>query len=288
MLPQILEDDLGAINVDPKNPSIDLFPEPMSREAGFACVLQCESGIISTDVETLKDVMAISSGNSLFIAQQLLCNPAPKKVVESRTIVHVLGNIGKPGVALLVPPGQPEIRQHLSDDWHLSNHLPFDGRRVDGNFEATSLHFSLTGYQSPVSINVSGLRGFDAYFLESRVSLMDGTKWVADLDILKAFERDPGVKRSLDYDGSCRRNPTIDKLSMTVTPIDCGEEYLDPPEGIRAVRAGTHWMARLAAISNASTRGDVCSYIPLDSETCWQCLVKSLQKEESSRVVIVY
>jgi hypothetical protein len=37
--------------------------------------LQFESGTIDANKEMLQNVMAISSGNSLFIAKHLLCDP---------------------------------------------------------------------------------------------------------------------------------------------------------------------------------------------------------------------
>lgn len=156
---------------------------------------------------------------------------SPKSRIPPDAIEHVLGNIGKPGVALLVRPETPEIRDHRLEEWHLSNHSKFDGQRLSGGFDGTSLHFSLTGFESPIKINVSRLHGNDAYFLESRVSLMDRAKWIADLDILKALERDTDIKECPLYKKSCRHNPFFMAVNVRMVSLTAGKNSWIPQMG---------------------------------------------------------
>ena len=62
----------------------------------------------------------------------------------SGDIRRVLGNIGKPGMAFLIPPVDPMIREVKMADWSRIDRDEFDGDMRDC-FESTSLHLSFTG-----------------------------------------------------------------------------------------------------------------------------------------------
>ncbi|KAF7511603.1 hypothetical protein GJ744_003766 [Endocarpon pusillum] len=49
----------------------------MSRAGAFSCIAYFESGIVEAPApEVLQNIIAISSGDSLYVAAQLLCDPA--------------------------------------------------------------------------------------------------------------------------------------------------------------------------------------------------------------------
>ncbi|TGO39071.1 hypothetical protein BHYA_0061g00280 [Botrytis hyacinthi] len=58
-------------------------------------------------IESFKEVFAISSGNSIFVASPLLCDPYEQPTEVE--IQRVPGNIGYPGLSLLIPPPDPKI-----------------------------------------------------------------------------------------------------------------------------------------------------------------------------------
>ncbi|PYH98152.1 hypothetical protein BO71DRAFT_480693 [Aspergillus ellipticus CBS 707.79] len=74
--------------------------------------------------------------------------------MSSGAVSHVLGNMGKPGTALLVTPPELEIRGHHIERWHFVSHHPFDGKASGGMFDGMSLHLCLTGWEGPLSVNV--------------------------------------------------------------------------------------------------------------------------------------
>ena len=80
----------------------DLSMVHLSRAETFSCVAMFESGGVNLHGDDLGRVMALSSGNSLFIATQLVSDPSDE--VPDRVVKHKFGNIGSPSISLLVPP----------------------------------------------------------------------------------------------------------------------------------------------------------------------------------------
>ncbi|KAL3474145.1 hypothetical protein BJX99DRAFT_248478 [Aspergillus californicus] len=224
----------------------------------FAIILQFETGTISVDPDDLKDVMAISCGNSLFIARCLLQDPVYSLRSNQNAVVHAIGNVGKPGVALMHAPVGVEIREHDIDRWHVVSHSQFDGSLSDGvQFDKTSLHMSFTGGKGPISVGPSGFRGMEAYYLETKVSLYDGGEWVADLDILNALGRTRTRLWSSNLgpnDGVCSHDTSFTHSGMKLISIDCWEEILSPPPSPLILSSGPSWMARLAGRSIGSSK----------------------------------
>ncbi|KAJ5170054.1 uncharacterized protein N7500_002837 [Penicillium coprophilum] len=155
------------------NTPATIYPSPLPREYAFAAILQFEAGEISVDVAKMADVLAISSGNSLFIAGQLLHDPLSSESLCPGAVSHVMGNVGKPGVTLLVSPPEVEIREHDIERWQFVNHNPFDGNSAGGMFDGTSIHLSFTGWEGPVSLESTNSRGMEAYYVETAVSVND-------------------------------------------------------------------------------------------------------------------
>ncbi|KAI1196657.1 hypothetical protein F5X97DRAFT_304374 [Nemania serpens] len=129
-----------------------LKPKSMSTEQLFSCVLLCENSFDITPTR-LGNVMAMSSGNSLFIHASLTMDPVhPPRRTKIR---HVMGNIGKPGTALLVPPIEPSMLMLGIEKWHLINFSAWDGQVTDC-FADSSLHIWFTGFTQEVDIGYNG------------------------------------------------------------------------------------------------------------------------------------
>jgi hypothetical protein len=281
------------------NKPTTIYPSPLSREYAFAAILQFESGDISVDIARLADVLAISSGNSLFIAEQLLHDPMSPRCLSSGAVSHAIGNVGKPGVTLLVSPPELEIREHDLEKWQFVNHNLFDGNSAGGMFDGTSIHLSFTGWEGPVSLESTNSRGMDAYYIETAVSVNDRGEWVGDLDILEGLRHlEIGVPGPTE--SKCTHDPSFPVAGIKLISIDCWEEILDPPGGLLVLRSAPatlstndrrghwQWMVRLAAVSIARSRKYRCICLPVDRSFCWTCVVDKIDADEERNVLFVY
>ena len=111
------------------------LPHP-SREQALACIAMLESGGIDIDPNQMKRVIAISAGNSIFVAAKLLSDPA--RDLPASTTKRIVGNIGSAGLSLLVAPENLRIRPE-SNDLRAVQHIDYDYKRQN-SFEGTSLH----------------------------------------------------------------------------------------------------------------------------------------------------
>lgn len=123
------------------------MPITLTRAAAFSCIAFLESGSFDFVPHFLEQVMAISIGDSLYVAAPLLSDPAAS--LAPYELRRVIGNIGRAGLALLIPPKNPLVRSPDSGMWSVVNHEMFDGKLED-NFTSTSLHLGFTGYEFPV------------------------------------------------------------------------------------------------------------------------------------------
>lgn len=247
----------------------------LTTSLAFAMILQFETGTISVQPDDLKDVMAISCGNSLFIARSLLQDPIQSLKCTPCAVVHAIGNVGKTGVALMHAPAGVQVREHHIDRWHVVSHSQFDGSQSDGaKFEGTSLHMSFTGGKGPINVGPSGFCGMEAYYLETKVSLYDGGEWVADLDILNALAHSrASVPHFPTSVGPCSHTTQLPWCGTRLVSIDCWEEILCPPSDSSLVlRPGTSWMARLAGLSIGVSKRYTCVCLPQDKGFCWSCI----------------
>ncbi|RFU25180.1 hypothetical protein B7463_g11158, partial [Scytalidium lignicola] len=254
-------DDKEGVAVKFRN----LLPLKLSRSSTFACIIMLESGGFDLDPHDLQHAMAVSSENSLYIAAPLLCDPLTE--LEAHEVRRVVGNIGRPGVAVLIPPVNPKVRSLQISKWNIINHAPFDGNLADC-FRSTSLHLSFSGYELPIMTSEHGGRFVEAFFLEAIVSVHDSGEWVADLDILAALSS-PLWKPVLRQP-QCDPKPVGQhKPSFEMTSIDCWEELLEKPRCIVAVRAHGNWQARLAAAAISIQKGNPT--ILFRGHGCWAC-----------------
>ncbi|KAL1603892.1 hypothetical protein SLS60_005484 [Paraconiothyrium brasiliense] len=253
-------------------PQTDLFSAftlfSLNREHMFACIARFESGAFNFHGSAMNGVLAISSGNSIYVASCLLQDPCAQS--SNRTVERVVGNLGKTGMCLLVCPAVPQVRS-VSEDIRLVNHYPFDGKEEDC-FGETSLHLSFTEWQLPIDVGSRGNRDVQASYVEAAVGLYDRSKWVADLNILDVFN--PQLCRIIP---ECREHRAgqaipIERISEFVS-IDSWEELLDSPTEVGVVRARGNWQGRLAAAALAIQRGHETRIVPED--ICWLCCIAS-------------
>jgi hypothetical protein len=153
----------------------------LDRKSTFSSVAAFESGHCDIAPDLLSGVMAVSSGDSIFVAAPLLCDPIEKPMAYE--LRRILGNVGQAGITMLVPPSNLLIRSVGPEKWNVINHTDFDGKDED-NFKGTSLHLSFTEYNPSVNLGLHGAQDAEVFMLESIVSVHDRGMWIADLDIL--------------------------------------------------------------------------------------------------------
>lgn len=87
--------------------AVSLSPSTtLSLREAFSCIVMFESGTCNLDPSSLGEVFAMSSGNSLYIAEPLLCDPYEQPLPGK--VRRVVGNIGRPGITFLISP--PELK----------------------------------------------------------------------------------------------------------------------------------------------------------------------------------
>ena len=214
----------------------------MTRASTVACICMFESGELNLQPEDLEDVMAVSSSNNLYASEVLFCDPYESP--PAHAFRHVVGNVGKPGLVLLLSPRNSIFREPDLESWKMVNHAPFDGRFED-NFASTSLHLCLTGYEQPVNINDHGDRDSVVHFVEAAVSAHDRGLWHADLDLLRLSRRNWSRCLAADCPHDEEQAADVSRVADFAS-IDNWYEVLDPPRNPAIVRSQGNWIARLA------------------------------------------
>ena len=227
-----------------------LLPYELPRSAIFSCIAMFESGGFDLAPNDLATVMAMSSGDSIFVAAPILCDPG--KRCEPHEVRRIVGNIGRAGIAFLIPPSSPRTKKLELESYHMINHDSYDGKLEDC-FQSTTLHLGFSGYELAIDVGNHGGRNREAFFLESLIRVHDRGEWVADLDALHALEhatsyiRNDGKKK----ESRCLHVSNIEgQQSVPATEliaIDRWEELLERPHNAAVLRAHGNWVARLAA-----------------------------------------
>jgi hypothetical protein len=226
----------------------------LSRAQAFACIMMFESGTLNIDPDDLTSIMAILSGNSIFVPKALLSDPYED--IREHELQRIVGNIGKPGITLLVCPQNPRVRG-LSDDFRVVRHAKYDFKRED-NFKETTLHLSFTNWKLPLDEGASSWGNIDkgVHYIESVVSVHDRGVWVADIDLVKDSNKLWRLT-SCDCTDQEKQVPEKANMAMRLTSVDSWDELLDSPKGIGVFRARGNWVARLAAASILGRRSIV-------------------------------
>lgn len=270
----------------------DLGGSASNRAAKFACIAMFETGTLDIEPSAVSLVMAMSSGNSIYVANGLLQDPSGDECAEPKGygVTRILGNLGRPGVVMLVPPQAPRIVAKDPNSWRLINHHRFNGETVD-SFTDTSLHLSFTEYEVPLSVPIGAIDAH-AVMLESLISVYDRKKWIADLDILGNLENEHECDRLgrqyCRHSGYQSASPAGNIIKLMDIPtkqlvsIDNWDELLDPPERlgetrIGVIRAGSNWQARLATMS-VSVQMKHRTVVLSTRGVCESCGVEILKK----------
>ncbi|KAH8684202.1 hypothetical protein BGZ60DRAFT_161886 [Tricladium varicosporioides] len=263
-------------------------PLTLTRSQAFACIAMFESGTCNMDPESLKEVFAMSSGNSLYVAGPLLCDPHEEP--GPTEIRRVVGNIGRAGITFLIAPPEVNMRKADTGKWMHIDHYPFDGKMED-YFQQTSIHLSFTNYEMPL-ISESHRHIIDraAMLVETLVSVYDGGEWVAELDILKAFGTD--IHRVV-CDTSSHKGATSDvsgnpprRPHPPATSVKNWAEFIEAPDkGLIAVQAHKNWLARLA-ITAICARNQFTPIV-LPEVPCWDCCERFIPNSRKAKLALV-
>lgn len=247
-------------------------PKALTLQEAFACVAKFESGTVNVEPEDLSTALALCSEDSIFVAAVVLSDPFDTPAPND--IRRIAGNIGQPGLSILVAPQEPQIRKP-SFAFNAVAHEPYDFRR-ENNFSGTSLHLSFTEWKFPLEASTERTIDQDVMVVESVISVLDRGQWVADLDIMgidfQGLSRIANKCNNKDEHASISHDPNYDYFS-----VDNWDELVDAPEGVGIFRAHGNWAARLAAVSILSQKGQDHSIgVFGSSRVCFKCLEEEL------------
>ncbi|KAI4255102.1 MAG: hypothetical protein LQ352_002731 [Teloschistes flavicans] len=276
--------------ISPSNGNFALFPEGslqalqpyvLSDGQAFACLAMFESGQYNMDPNQLADVVAMCSGDSIFVRAALLADPHER--MGSGEIRGLIGNIGRPGISFLVPPKAPLLKEVSLDEWPLIEHNEFDGCVLD-NFQNTSLHLSFSGAGAPVNVGFTGGQDKVVCILEAVFSVYDGGRWMADLNISNLDGRTTTM---------LWRMPPCTKQHVKTThaplKLTCIDSWLGlmnaPAERVSLLRANRNWQARLAASSISLALGHETVILPHD--VCWHCLYQHASCARFGKIIAI-
>jgi len=270
----------------------------LTKEETLACIAMFENGNTNLDPSVLADVFGLSSGNSLFIASQLLCDP--HEAVGNTEIRRVTGNIGKAGLSFLLPPPNPAITEPDMESWAHIDRLPYTGT-LDDSFQNTSLHLSFTAYEMPLASETDGhLIDRPIRLVETLIQVYDKGRWIADLDVLSALTSN-SISRLLcknvsSGDQACKRvkelaaSPDVfaEVFWDVIHPLISRRnwpEFLDSDQGcVRVMHAHDNWLARLALATLSVAQGHRALILP--SQVCWSCCKAALAESQSNILIL--
>ncbi|KAI0430032.1 hypothetical protein F5Y09DRAFT_308589 [Xylaria sp. FL1042] len=270
----------------------------------FSCVAMMETGTVNIDGSKLDEVFALSYGNSIFVSSRLLTDPSID--VPDDTLTRIVGNVGRPGLSLLIPPPSSALVRPLSNNYRAVNYEVFDGKRQD-NFKGTSLHMSFTSHEFPLDYGANGIIDHQVFLVESVVSVHDSGKWVGDLNINRVFRSESRLGRKAQPRsllGVSRRCPhsteSVKAALENFSVVDTWDEVLDTPPSVAVIRACKNWFTRLAAytIINQEDLGKIVEtddyemldddeertakrkavVVKSDADVCWACVYKQARK----------
>ena len=146
----------------------------------FSCIALFDTGKIEIPPNYFENALAMVIDNSIYVTKVMITDPFVHYNLRTPLIRRIVGNIGKTGVSILVPPKRPLVRG-LSDSYKLVNHEMYNFKREDC-FSGTSLHLNFTEWALPVGQPSSHTIDHDVWHVESVISVRDRGEWLADLD----------------------------------------------------------------------------------------------------------
>ncbi|OQV00936.1 hypothetical protein CLAIMM_06370 [Cladophialophora immunda] len=252
--------------------------EDLSMQEALQAICVMEAGGVAHSHFRLNRAFAIAAGNSIFVAESLLSEPS--RHPPGYAIRRIVGNLGLPGVSILVSPESARVKEKTRD-FRAIEHAPYNYRRED-NFGATSLHLSLTEWKVPLAFPSDGIGNIDQdiFLVEAVVSVYDRGRWYGDIDILGGLKRLKICPISAHCE--CRRKQARSQLE--IISIDNFDEILDPPDGVGIFRAHENWSARLAGVCIAKQMlGAERVWIAGNDEICWNCLESDFERSRNLR-----
>lgn len=245
-----------------------------TRKQTLACIAMLETSSLDLPLSTFRNVFALSAADSLYVAASFLSGPG--FTISQHEVRHVIGNIGKPGLSLLIAPPEPQVLQPSANSLDLINRETYDGTQRD-SFSETSLHLRFSDWATPIGVGETGQgrRDIDASLVEAYIQVNSAGKWIADLDILTSFRKGCSqFDHDYYYSPSCRHGRISDECrkeledDSSLTSIDSWDEFLERPDGPAVFRAKKNWLARIAAAVIGVQRHD---RVLVGDEVCWVC-----------------
>ncbi|KAF2232360.1 hypothetical protein EV356DRAFT_450297, partial [Viridothelium virens] len=238
-----------AVN-DGNYASIELITYSLSRAQTFACIAMFEDRSVNLDPDSLQQLFALSAGNSIYVAMPLVCDPSEDPLPYE--MKRVVGNIGQPGISLMISPIQPKVRKVDNDTWR----------------------------QLPVAVASHGDQMVAANFVETLVSVFDRDEWIADLDILGALSK-PCLVRFSPHLHDNRRHSLQRYPNFRLSSINSLDEYLDWPLDAAIFHAHQNLYARLAAATlSAQLNFNTIVLTDVDN-VCAGCAYSGLARAEA-------
>lgn len=276
----------------------DPLSKALNLSQTFACIAMFESGTCNLDPSSLEEAFAMSSGNSMYIAGSLLCDPHEQP--NSTEIRRVIGNLGRSGMTFLISPPEVKIREANPENWRIISHRDFDGL-PENHFDQTSLHLSFTDYEHPLSSEDTPRHTIDraVILLEALISIYEGGTWVGEVDILKGLSiqvhrmtsaihcsNGTGTKHkgNVTYQEALKSSP-----HLAATSIENWDELIEAPQtGLIVIRAHQNWLARLAAAATCARLHLIPIILPRD--VCWSCCAEVIHKDRflPNRVALIF
>lgn len=251
----------------------------------LACIVGFESCSSQMKDSDFDNVFAVSFGNSIFVASNLLTDPLNQQKCDGQ-VQRLTGNVGMPGISLLILPKSQLKRRTPGYDLRLVPHNKYDYSR-ENNFQSTSLHLSFTNWSEPLIVANQGKIDQSVFYVESVVSVRDRGIWVADIGIF-GEESDVLQPSEGEWEYGCK---CTGDGNQGATSIDSWEEIIDPPENVGIVRAHQNWAARLAAQAVfRADRNTAVLVVDPQRTFCVKCISKQLEGDgdlRDDRVIII-
>ncbi|KAK8007886.1 chitin synthase I [Apiospora arundinis] len=248
-----------------------LTPARLTRPQAFSCIAMLETGSLHITPDELHNVMALSIGNSIYAAASLFTDPWEAR--ENYELRRIIGNVGRAGVSMLIPPMNPILKKGGVNSWAAINHERFtsESRCID-HFTQTSLHLSFTGYEQPVASSViHGAQDIEACFLEAVVSIFDSGRKIGDLDIIRGLG---SSKIARVPESRCWHQGSRRRGRPKWTSVDTWDELMEMPSGRTCiVRAYGNALSRIAATVVCVQKDVDQLYILSPGDVCYTCVV---------------
>lgn len=258
----------------------------LSRELKFALLVYMETGQADVDPQTFDRVVAMCSGDSIFVSAPILLDPFESTANSSTRMRCLRGNIGKTGIALLTTPEDPLMKSSHEANWKVIGHEPFNGELLD-SFKGTSLQLGFTNFKLPIDTGNLGAYDMDLIFMEAIIRVNDHNgNWVGDLNILRAMEKWTRVNFPIDCDH--KDDDRAVRNIPSATAIDNWDEFLDEPDGAMVFRARENWIARLSAAGFGGQQGKrLVVIVPHCADVCWSCLYKFVDQKDWPKLLLI-